>query len=74
MKSPVSGLDLHAFLLTIMVSGQAPYQVKVGNPVPSAAVPLIFPGSRLPARFMAGDIPEAVAIDWPTALAQYTSD
>jgi hypothetical protein len=74
LKSPVSGLDVHAFQLTIMVPGKAPYQVKVGNPVPSDAVPLIFPGSRLPAKFIADGIPEAVVIDWQTALANFTSD
>jgi hypothetical protein len=72
VKSPVSGLDLHAFVLTIIVPGKAPYQVQVGNPVPSDAVPLIFPGSRLPARFIAGGIPEEVVIDWQTALAHFT--
>jgi hypothetical protein len=73
MKSPVSGLDLHGFVLTIIVPGKLPYQITVGNPVPSDAVPLIFPGSRLPARFLADGVPEAVAIDWQTALANFTS-
>src|SRR5580658_2742388 len=46
MKSPSSGLDIYAFVLTIMAHGTPPYQIKVGNPVPENAVPLLFPGSR----------------------------
>ena len=44
-----SGIDLHAFVFSVFVEGKAPYQVQVGNPVPEAAVPLLFPGSRVPA-------------------------
>ena len=72
VKSSLSGLDMYAFLLTIMVPGQAPYQVQVGNPVPPEAVPLLFPGSRVPAKFLPGGIPEEVVIDWKAALASHT--
>jgi len=72
VKSSLSGLDMYAFLLTIMVPGQAPYQVQVGNPVPPEAVPLIFPGSRVPAKYLPGGIPEEVVIDWKAALASHT--
>jgi hypothetical protein len=72
VKSSLSGLDMYAFLLTIMVPGQAPYQVQVGNPVPPEAVPLLFPGSRVPAKFLPGGIPEEVVIDWRAALASHT--
>jgi hypothetical protein len=72
VKSSTSGLDMYAFMLTIMAPGQAPYQIQVGNPVPQEAVPLIFPGSRLPAKFMPGGVPENVVIDWKAALATYT--
>jgi len=55
-KNP-SGLDMHAFLLTVMVPGRAPYQIRVGNPVLPDAVPLIYPGSKLPARYMPDSAP-----------------
>ena len=47
-----SGLDLYAFTLTVTVPGRAPYQIQVGNPVPPEAVPLIYPGSKVPAKIM----------------------
>ena len=34
------GVDVHAFVLTVIRDGQKPYQAKVGNPVPDDAVPL----------------------------------
>ena len=68
VKSSVSGLDMYAFLLTVMVPGQAPYQIQVGNPVPPEAVPLLFPGSRLPAKVMPGS-PNNVVINWQSALS-----
>ena len=67
-----SGLDMYAFLLTVMVPGQAPYQIQVGNPVLPEAVPLIYPGSRLPAKIMSGS-PNDVVFDWRAALARATS-
>ena len=45
MKNP-AGIDMHAFILSVFVDGKPPYQVKIGFPVPDAAVPLLFPGSR----------------------------
>jgi len=68
VKSSVSGLDMYAFLLTVMVPGQAPYQIQVGNPVPPEAAPLLFPGSRLPAKVMPGS-PNNVVINWQSALS-----
>ncbi len=73
VKSSISGLDMYAFMLTVIVPGQAPYQVQVGNPVPTEAMPLLFPGSRLPGKFLPGGIPEDVVIDWKAALAGYTN-
>jgi hypothetical protein len=73
VKSSVSGLDMYAFMLTIMAPGQAPYQIQVGNPVPPEAVPLLFPGSKLPAKFLPGSAPENVVIDWKAALASFTN-
>ncbi len=73
VKSSKSGLDMYAFMLTVMVPGQAPYHIQVGNPVPPEAVPLIFPGSRLPAKFMPNTQPENLAIDWKSAVANPAS-
>lgn len=72
VKSSVSGLDMYAFMLTVMVPGQAPYQIQVGNPVPPEAVPLLFPGSRLPAKYLPGGIKENVVIDWRSAISSHT--
>jgi hypothetical protein len=72
MKSP-SGLDLYGFQLTIMVDGKAPYQIQVGNPVTPGGVPLIYPGSNLPATYMPNGSPESVAIDWDAAVAEATN-
>jgi len=55
-------------LLTVMPHGGAPYQVQVGNPTPSAALPFLFPGSRVPVKI--GTIPNAVVIDWEAAAAE----
>jgi hypothetical protein len=66
MKNP-AGLDMHAFVYSVFVEGKAPYQVKVGNPVPAAAVPLLFPGSRVPAKVDPDD-PDGVVADWQGAL------
>ena len=68
MKNP-SGLDMYGFVLTIMADGTSPYQIQVGNPVPDNAVPLLYPGSKVPARYMPGAQKEMVAIDWAAATA-----
>jgi hypothetical protein len=65
-----AGLDMHAFLFSVFVPGQVPYQAQVGNPVPVAAVPLLFPGSRLPAKVSPSE-PRAIAVDWAAALASF---
>ena len=72
MKSP-TGLDLYGFQLTIMVDGKAPYQIQVGNPVTPGGVPLLFPGSNVPAKYMPDGGPESVAIDWDAAVAEATN-
>jgi hypothetical protein len=71
VKSSLSGLDMFAFMLTVMIPGQAPYQIQVGNPVPPEAVPLIFPGSRLPAKILPEGGPNDVVIDWKAAVASH---
>jgi hypothetical protein len=70
MKNP-HGVDMHAFVLTVMPEGQKPYQAKVGNPVPDDAVPLLFPGSNLPAKVLPEE-PDGVVIDWDAALAEFS--
>jgi hypothetical protein len=62
-----TGDDLYALVLTIRVPGQAPSQVQVSDQVSVAAVPLLFPGSTLPAKRLSD---ADVAIDWAAALAQ----
>ena len=62
------GHDVHLFTLTVSVPGQAPYQVQVGNPAPAEALPLLYPGSKVPGKVMAGE-PNSVAIDWDAAIA-----
>lgn len=66
-KRNPAGVDLYAFLLTVMPHGGDPYQIQVGNPTPPAALPFLFPGSRVPVKI--GTIPNAVVIDWEAAAA-----
>jgi hypothetical protein len=68
MKNP-AGVDLYGFQLTVMVDGRAPYQIQVGNPVPPEAVPLLYPGSNVPAKAMPGS-DNSVAIDWAAAIEE----
>jgi hypothetical protein len=67
LKSP-AGLDMYAFKLTIFAEGAAPYQIMVGNPVPPEAVALLFPGSRVPAKFDPHGVKEDVVIDWAAVM------
>jgi hypothetical protein len=66
-KNP-EGVDIYAFTLTVMPEGKDPYQINVGNPTPPAALPFLFPGSRVPVKI--GSIPNAVVIDWAAAAAE----
>jgi hypothetical protein len=66
-KRNPAGIDLYAYLLTVMPEGRDPYQIQVGNPTPPAALPFLFAGSRVPVKI--GTIPNAVAIDWAAAAA-----
>jgi hypothetical protein len=61
------GVDLYYFRLTVMPSGRDPYQIEVGNPTPPAALPFLFPGSRVPVKI--GTEPNDVVIDWNMAAA-----
>jgi hypothetical protein len=67
------GSDMYAFALTIMAEGRPPYQIQVGNPVPSAALPLLYPGNTVPAKRMPDGDEREVVIDWNAALAQATT-
>ena len=68
-KNP-EGVEIYAFVLTVIVDGRAPYQITVGNPVPDEAIPLLYPGNNLPAKKGSGD--NEVVIDWKAGLASYT--
>ena len=70
VKNP-HGVDMHAFVLTVMLDGQKPYQAKVGNPVPEDAVPLLYPGSNLPAKVLPEE-PQGVVIDFKAAVEEFT--
>ena len=70
MKNP-AGVDMHAFVLTVLADGELPRQVQVGNPVPPDAVPLLYPGCNVPAKFLPSE-PDGVVIDWTAALAEFT--
>jgi hypothetical protein len=67
-KRNPAGVDLYAFLLTVIPDGGEPYQIQVGNPTPPAALPFLFPGSRVPVKI--GNHPNAVVIDWAAAAAE----
>lgn len=69
MRNP-AGKDMYAFVLTVMADGRPPYQTQVGNPVPADAVPLVYPGSTLPARRMPDGADHEIVIDWEAALAR----
>jgi hypothetical protein len=64
------GVDIYALLMTVMVEGRPPYQVPVGNPVPAAAVPLLYPGNNVPAKCMLSRGEKNVVVDWDAALVE----
>lgn len=61
------GHDVHALTLTVAEGVPEPYQVQVGNAVPPAALPLMYPGARLHAKL--GDTRESVVVDWAAGPA-----
>ncbi|MBN9607220.1 MAG: hypothetical protein J0G30_11480 [Actinomycetales bacterium] len=65
----VKDADEHeVFRLKLTVLGPGdPIQVEVGNAVPAAALPLLYPGARLHAR--RGDAPEQIVVDFARGLA-----
>ena len=60
------GHDVHVFTLTVLPMDAQPYQVQVGNPLPASALPLVFPGARVPVK-VGLEGPHAVAVDWAAA-------
>lgn len=62
------GHDMYALTMSVMVDGRDPYTVTVGNPVPHGGAVLIESRAALPAKVLP-DNPQAVVIDWATALA-----
>jgi hypothetical protein len=66
MQNP-AGLEIYAFIYNVFVDGKPSYQVNVGNPVPPAALPLMYPGSRIPLKVSPED-PSWVVADWTAAL------
>lgn len=70
-KRNPAGVDIYAYLLTVMPKGKDPYQIQVGNPTPPAALPFLFPGSKVPVKI--GTDPNAVVIDWEQAAVEARS-
>src|SRR4051794_38385134 len=66
------GVDMYALLLTVLADGHAPYQVPVGNPVPPEAVPLLYPGSNVPAKRMPSKGEKYIVVDWASAIEEAT--
>jgi hypothetical protein len=64
-----AGVDLYALLLTVLQEGQAPRQLQLGYPVPAGGIPLLYPGSNVPAKALP-DRPDLVAIDWDAAVSE----
>ena len=62
-----AGLDIYAFIYNVFVDGKPSYQVNVGNPVPPAALSLMYPGSRIPVK-VSPDDPSWIVADWTAAL------
>lgn len=60
-----TGDQVYAITATIVDGEAPPYQVQVGNAVPASALPLLFPGSRLPAR--RGRANDDIVIDFSAA-------
>jgi hypothetical protein len=66
-----AGVDMYALMVTILCDGIAPYQTQMGNPVPPSGLPLLYPGSNLPAKVRPGQQGQVI-IDWEAAVAEAT--
>jgi hypothetical protein len=67
-----NGDDVYGFVLTVMADGREPYEIQVGNPVPAAALPLLYAGNAVSAKRMPDGDERELVIDWRAALAQAT--
>jgi hypothetical protein len=65
-----TGKDMYAFVLTVLADGRPPFQIQVGNPAPTDAIPLIYPGNTVPAKRMVEGDDRELVIDWDAALSQ----
>ena len=66
-----AGVDMYALMVTILCDGTPPYQTQMGNPVPASGLPLLYPGSNLPAKVRPGQQGQCI-IDWEAAVAEAT--
>lgn len=67
-----TGDPVYAITATIVDGDADSYTVQVGNAVPKAALPLLFPGSRLPAR--RGRARDDIVIDFAAAAPPPAAD
>jgi hypothetical protein len=70
-----SGLDVIGLVFTVTAGNGQPYQAQIGVGVPAGGMPLLFPGSDLPARALDEWLrnpspPDMVTIDWDEAIAE----
>ena len=70
MRSP-AGVDMYAFMVTILCDGHTPYQTQMGNPVPDNAKPLLYPGANLPAKVRPEEQGQVI-IDWEAAVEEFS--
>lgn len=64
MTAP-TGDTVYLLTLTVIDGAEPPYQTQVGNAVPPASLPVLFPGSRLRAR--RGEGQGDIVVDWSAA-------
>ena len=69
-RSPHTGEDLYTFTLNVISETRAPYKIDIGNPVPKAAIPLLFAGNTLTAKRIPSVDDRMLAIDWDASLAR----
>lgn len=61
-----TGDEVYALTLSVLDGDVPPYEVQVGNAVPASAYPLLYPGSRLPAR--RGEEATDIVVDFASAI------
>lgn len=69
MTAP-TGDAVYLLTLTVIDGAEPPYQTQVGNAVPAASLPVLFPGSRLHAR--RGEGHGDIVVDWSAGPVQPT--